>query len=153
MCDREKEWFPFDPANPPPWSVAGCIEALVEPEGDADPEIHRLYVYHYADGRSLWGHSVRDTTNSFGWKNTHASYIRWRYRGPVVPTAEEQGRAVLVWDWQDAPGELAALTDKERKRWVFLCPVDAQPWWIEGYFHDEIERIELPDERILMVVG
>jgi hypothetical protein len=157
MCDREKDWFPFLPDDPPPWSLTGCIEALTEPESDDDDaEIHRLSVYHYVDGQSRWGHSTKgDATTPFIRKTVHGKYIRWRYRGPVVPTVEEQGLATVVWEWNDAPGELAALTDKESKRWVFLAPKEAQPWWIEGYFlqADNVARTELPDGRILIVVG
>lgn len=55
----------------------------------------------------------------------------WRFKGPPVPTAEAAGAAILIWRFDDAPGELQALpTNGDDEDWVALLPATMKDEWI-----------------------
>lgn len=125
-----RAWREWSDAPPPP-NAAWNVEAEYVDEGGK--LAHAVVgLYHYAEERgSLWGFSTgsyRDGDH----KTLHPKFHRWRYVGPLVPSREAQGCAILVWRWKEAPGELRAFSchggDED---WVALLPEDAeQPAWM-----------------------
>ena len=137
----------------PPSEASGHIEAeFIAAEG----RIARacVYEFHQADGPT-WGH----TTGS--WKDgtfqyVYASYYRWRYTGPDVPTKRVQGSAIMVWRFRDAPGELASLSHHGGDEdWVALIPADGErPSWTDSgssFGCCDVSEHELPDGRLVLI--
>ena len=123
------EWSDAEPKG----HMGGCIEAeFVNELGRL--EYATVRQYHYADARgSIWGHST-GTWREENYKVLHPKYYRWRFVGPLVPSKEAQGKAIIVWSFYDAPGELRCLSrhggDED---WVALIPVDAErPSWTDS---------------------
>lgn len=125
-----RPWHEWSDA-PPPDSASGHVEGeYVDGNGELDYAV--LHQFHHADV-SLWGFGTggwREGT----YKVNHPKFHRWRYLGPVVPPTGMQGRAVLVWEFCDAPGELKAFSrhggDED---WIALVPVGvAPPAWAES---------------------
>lgn len=55
----------------------------------------------------------------------------WRFVGPPVPPAEVTGPTILIWRFDDAPGELQALsTNGGDEDWVALLPAAMKDEWI-----------------------
>lgn len=55
----------------------------------------------------------------------------WRFVGPPVPPAEATGPAILIWRFDDAPGELQALsTNGGDEDWIALLPRTMKDEWI-----------------------
>ena len=150
----EKEWFDFA-TTPPDQGDSGNVEALFLPSDnpEGEPELKTLSLYHYADDRgSIWGHSV-PSEKPYRWKTLHEKYLRWRYIGPPVPEKEEQNY-IAVWAWDEAPGELRALSDHGGDEdWVFLVPEKArEPYWIDSESLGSCNsRHDLPDGRIVII--
>ena len=125
-----KEWSDEAPSD----HMSGVVEAeFVSDTGRLEYALVRQY--HFSDERgSMWGHSTgswRDGTYKF----FHPKYYRWRFVGPLVPSKEAQGKAIIVWSFYDAPGELRCLSDHGGDEdWVALLPRDMEPpsWMDEG---------------------
>jgi hypothetical protein len=149
----EKPWYSFL-TEPPDASASGCVEALFVDEQD-EPQMAVLHLHHYVEKGSRWGHNTPHPTQPYRWITHHPEYIRWRYRGPVVPTPEEQGTASLVWRFRDAPGELAALSDHGGDEdWVILMPEgENHPWMFDGsrVLGESFSRYPLPDGRLVTI--
>ena len=143
----EKTWFPFV-THTPEQQDSGNIEALFENE-EGEPELATLRLYHYADGRSAWGHST--PAPNFRWQTHHAEYIRWRFINGHVPTPDEQGNCILVWRWDHAPGELRALSDHGGDEdWVVLVPENEwEPSWLSTGV--AVSEHKLPDKRTVYI--
>lgn len=84
-------------------------------------------------------------------------WSEWRWTGPAVPPPEAHGSAILTWRWQDAPGELRALSrhggDED---WLSLVPAalaDEYIGWMEGgaYGCCDVSRDVLPDGRVVVI--
>lgn len=125
-----RPWHEWSDA-PPPDSASGHVEGeYVDGNGQLDYAV--LHQFHHADV-SLWGFGTGDWQEGT-YKVNHPKFHRWRYLGPVVPSTGMQGRAVLVWEFCDAPGELKAFSrhggDED---WIALVPVGvAPPAWAES---------------------
>lgn len=123
-----KEWSDV----PPDPEATGCIEAEYVDEKGCIAHAP-VWQFHYANERgSLWGHSSGDWRDGT-YKTNHPQYYRWRFTGPIVPSREGQGKAILIWTFREAPGELRSLSrhggDED---WVALLPVGMeQPSWME----------------------
>lgn len=125
-----RQWREWSDA-PPPAEASGHVEGeYVDGGGELDYTV--LHLFHYADV-ALWGFGTGDWREGT-YKANHPKFHRWRYVGPVVPPPGMQGRAILVWEYDDAPGELKALSrhggDED---WVALVPVGGTiPSWAES---------------------
>ena len=123
-----KEWTDGEPES----HMSGCVEAeFVNEAGCLDYATVRQY--HYSDERgALWGHSIGDWRKG-DYKVLHPKYYRWRSVGPLVPSKEAQGKAIVVWSFYDAPGELRCLSNHGGDEdWVALLPRDMdQPSWMQ----------------------
>lgn len=143
----QNDWRSF--ANdPPPPEASGNIEALSVNNALSEPVL-----YHYSDGRgSVWGFSIRAADK---WRTAHPDYAMWRYKGPRVPTAQEQDRTILVWRWSDAPGELRMLsTHGGDEDWLALLPAHTDyVGWVEGdaFGCGDTSTHELPDGRLVKI--
>jgi hypothetical protein len=121
-----REWSDGEPPYCPP----DCVE------GEYVDQSGRVCVvpirhYFYAD-EPRWGFSTGDWRD--GTSDTHhPKFHRWRYRGTLVPSPEAQGRAILVWEWSDAPGELRARSPHGGDEdYVGLLPKDMDlPSWMD----------------------
>jgi hypothetical protein len=142
------EWSDRPPSN----DASGHIEAefIATTGRPARARVHRFHL----DAGPTWGH----TTGS--WKDetfqyVYASYYRWRYIGPDVPTKRTQGSAIIVWRFRDAPGELASLSPHGGDEdWVALVPVDGErPSWTENtsFGYCDVSEHELPDGRLVLI--
>ena len=122
------EWSDIEPQD----HMGGCIEA----ECVVDGKIHVASArqYHYCDEKgSLWGYS-EGSHRAGDYKLLTPRFHRWRFVGPLVPGLESQGKAIVVWSFYDAPGELRCLSrhggDED---WVALMPKGMdQPSWMES---------------------
>ena len=131
--------------------MGGCVEAeFVNELGRLDYATVRQY--HYADERgSLWGHSTGSWREE-NYKILHPKYYRWRFTGPLVPSLELQGKAILVWSFYDAPGELRCLSNHGGDEdWVALVPENmSQPSWMDSgtnFGCCDVSDHQLPDGR------
>lgn len=110
---------------------SGCVEGeYVNDEGRVTTACIRLV--HRSDG-PVWGHATGDWRDGT-YKMHHSKYSRWRFTGPEVPTPVSQRKAIIVWSFYDAPGELRSLSrhggDED---WVALVPYDVErPSWTES---------------------
>jgi len=72
-----------------------------------------------------------------------------------VPTPEQQGSAIIVWAWRDAPEELRALSGHGGDEdWVGLCPDDWTPMWMNGgtpFGVCDASEHTLPDGRTVVI--
>jgi hypothetical protein len=150
---NDRPWNEWSDA-PPPQNAAGHIEGEFVLDGNVTAT-DRLYCYCYADERGmLWGYS----TGSFrddNFKTHHPKFHRWRYTGPRVPTQEAQGKAIFVWRFWDAPGELRALSPHGGDEdWLALCPDGDIPSWMEcdtSFAACDASTCELPDGRWVVI--
>lgn len=115
---------------PPPSHATGVVEARFVDEAGVEQAV-RVSLFHYTDGRSLWGHCT-ETYRTHGRQTTvHPEYYGWRYVGPTIPTVDPA--AIVVWPWWDAPGELRALSDHGGDEdWVALLPNEQVPSWMDS---------------------
>lgn len=137
------DWKPW----PPPEGIQGCIEGRRADNG----EVHALHVFH-PNGESRWGYCV-ETYATHGRQTTvYPEFSEWRWSGAPTPTKEEQGNAILVWRFRDAPGELRAMSahggDED---WLGLFPTQGE--WV-GWAEDgtafgccDVQEIALGDGR------
>ena len=141
-----KKWLLWA-ANQPPEEASGCVEAQT-PEG----EVHRLHAFCYGNSEQrMWGHTTGRWQDG-DHKTFHGPYVCWRYMGPTLPPKRTQGRAILVWEWWEAPGELRALSlhggDED---YVALVPENMnQPSWMESgtsFGCCSVSEHQLPDGR------
>lgn len=134
-------WHDFA-TDAPPACGYGCVVAT-------SPDIpgeHRVYLVHTHDG-SVWCHDGADG------RAARVDYDRWRWDGET-PTAERQGTAILVWRWDDAPGELRTLSDHGGDEdWLALIPAALADEWI-GWMESggsfgccRVSEHDLPDGR------
>ena len=103
-----RSWKEWSDVVPEP-HMSGFVEAeYVDDSGCL--AYTRVNLFHYNDERgSTWGHSTgawREGT----YKTHHPKYYRWRFFGPLVPSREAQGGAVIIWVWSDSPSELRCLS-------------------------------------------
>lgn len=127
---NNRSWREWSDAEPPP-CAARCVEAeYVDATGML--AYAAIYLFHYAE-ESLWGFSTGDWREGT-YKVNHPKFHRWRYVGPDLPTKVAQGRALLIWEWRDAPGELRALSPHGGDEdYVAVVPEDVgQPSWLES---------------------
>jgi len=125
-----RAWREWSDAPPSP-EASGCVEAeYVDERGMlAYAQVHRMFPH----GVETWGH-ITGSYRTEDLKYHHPKYHRWRYVGPLVPSREAQGKAILVWKFYDAPGELRALSrhggDED---YIGLVPDEVgQPPWMES---------------------
>ena len=113
-------------------------------------------LFHYADERgSQWGFSTGDWRDDT-YMTHHPKFHRWRFMGPLVPSMEKQEKAILVWEWWDAPGELQALSDHGGDEdWVALVPksVGIPSWAHEGSSFGccSVSEHEYEDGRLVLI--
>ena len=140
-----KKWLSWEATQPPP-NASGCVEAQT-PAG----EVHRLHYLFYRDAEGVWGHTTGDWREGTN-KTFHGPYVCWRYLGPTLPPKRTQGRAILVWEWWEAPGELRALSPHGGDEdYVALVPEDMSPpsWMHSGTSFGccDVSEHQLPDGR------
>lgn len=127
-----RAWTEWSDVEPKP-HMHGCIEGEYV-DGGGRLAYATLRHFWYADERQLWGHTTgnwRDET----YQTHHPKYFRWRFLGPLVQPPESQGKAIIIWSFYDAPGELRCLSDHGGDEdWVALLPRDMEPpsWMDEG---------------------
>ncbi len=126
-----REWSDGEP----PYCPSGCVEGEYVDEGG---KLRTAPIHQYFCGENgeeaRWGFTTGDWRDGTV-KTHHPKFHRWRYMGPLVPSPEAQGRAILVWEWWDAPGELRALSPHGGDEdYVALLPKDmsAPSWMHEG---------------------
>jgi len=112
------DWIPGEP----PKNVVGYVELTMK-DGGAIQHVAQCH-----DGWVRWNAPAQKA------EAVHGIIACWRWLGPPVPTAEEQGRAVVVWPWEDAPGELRNLRQHgDDALLVALLPSDMTvPAWIRS---------------------
>lgn len=124
---------PWNDWESSPPEAGSCIEGeFINAHGEL--EHTTLNLYHYVDERgALWGHSTGDWRAGTH-KVHHPRYFRWRYVGPPTPPKEQQGKAMLIWEFYDAPGELRSLSNHGGDEdWLALLPEGmTQPSWMES---------------------
>lgn len=133
----------MNPAHPwpPPSHAHGHLEAR-EPGG----EWRRVFLYYRGD-LATW---CEPDIGVRPWSE-------WRWTGPAVPPPESHGSAILTWRWQDAPGELRALSSHGvDEDWLSLVPValaDEDIGWMEGgaYGCCDVSRDVLADGRVVVI--
>ena len=127
-----RAWNEWSDKTPDP-NMRGCIEAeYVDERGHLSYAI--VWQFHYSDERgSLWGHTAGSIADG-SWKTFHPTYHRWRFTGPLVPSKEAQGSAIIIWEWKDAPGELRCLSPHGGDEdYVALLRKDMYPpSWLES---------------------
>ena len=126
-----RSWREWSDGEPQP-CASFCVEGEYVDE-DKRLATAGLTLYHY-ENESRWGFSVGDWRKG-DYKVHHPKFHRWRHVGPLVPSPEAQGRAILVWEWWDAPGELRALSPHGGDEdYIALLPKDMEPpsWMHEG---------------------
>lgn len=143
------EWSDGEPPPCPPWCVEG---EYVDDTGRVASA--PITLFHYAE-QTLWGFSTGDWREGT-YKAHHPKFHRWRYVGPLVPSREAQGRAVVVWAWWDAPGELRSLSPHGGDEdWVALVPKDVQrPSWTDSgtaFGCCDVSEHEYEDKRIVLI--
>jgi len=111
----DSEWIRWD-EHPPDGRASGHIEA-VEGDNPSDPaagdravSVVQPWQHIMVDGPK-WGHTLPILPGEKYARTHYGTYSHWRWLGPDVPTTEVQGKAIIVWMYQDAPGELAAMSD------------------------------------------
>ena len=151
---NQKAWVEWSDTAPEP-HMTGCIEGqYLNSEGRI--AYAPLSLYHYIDERgSLWGHSTGSYRNN-DYQTHHPSYYLWRYVGPPVPVKSVQGKAMLIWSFYDAPGELRCLSEHGGDEdWIALLPADMnQPSWMESgtsFGCCDVSEHELPDGRRVFI--
>lgn len=102
----------------PEKSSIGCVICEWENGHAAVANTH-----HYADGTSAWvprGALTKEDESMYRGLRVK----RWRWSGPAVPIPDG---SVRIWRWEDAPGELAALSKHGGDEdWVCLVPKEMQ---------------------------
>lgn len=146
-----ESWFFWEEQEPDP-SNTGSIEAVHYFDGL--PITNTLSLYHYANGESKWGYSVKKDGR---WETHHPKFYRWRYINGKIPTAEQQDSTILVWEWRDAPGELRSYsTHGGDEDWVALVPKGMDtPYWMEcePFSICRNDSIELSDGRVVIITA
>lgn len=125
-----RAWREWSDGEPPP-CASFCVEGEYVDE-DKRLATAPLSFYHY-ENESRWGFSTGDWREG-DYKTHHPKFHRWRYVGPLMPSPEAQGRAILVWDWRDAPGEVRAMSrhggDED---YIAILPKDMDsPSWLQS---------------------
>ena len=111
----------------PDSSCSGNIEAEW-----ADRHTAVASLYHLVKEGSRWGYAIPGTGRICG--VVYSDIMRWRYINGDVPSPEQQGKAILVWHWDDAPGELRSYSmhggDED---WVVLVPAGTDHYigWLD----------------------
>ena len=152
--NNDRPWNEWSDAPPP-------RKASMHVEGEfvADGIVHAAPIaqYHYGDGDehgSLWGYSTGSIRDG-SWKVHHPTFHRWRYVGPRVPTPAQQGGAILVWRFWDAPGELRLLSDhRGDEDWLALLMDEDIPRWAESgsaFGRCSTSQHDLPDGRVVII--
>lgn len=136
-------------AWPPPDHATGCVRGVRD--GETTPV---LLLFHYVDERgSQWGFTTK-TYRSHGYQEVdHDPFDGWVWDGPSVPSVEDQGFMVVVWEWQDAPGELRAYSNHGGDEdLVALVPADRDPSFLDRlHWSGNPTEETLPDGRRVMV--
>lgn len=117
----------------PPEAAGGFVEAEFVDE-NRQLAYATVRLHYYSDERgAAWGHSTGDWRSNT-YKTHHPKYHRWRFTGPEVPAIRLQGPAMVIWRFQEAPGELRQLSNHGGDEdWVALLPVGMeQPSWMES---------------------
>ena len=129
----------------PPTEASGNIYAWAAP-------LFGMIVnlYHYSDGTSRWGYGTKDETGH--WRTRNIDILQWRWINGEIPSLEQQGQAMLVWYWKDAPGELRALSDHGGDEdFISLLPLNKEaPSWMDdgsSFGHCRVSSYRLPDGR------
>lgn len=82
---------------------------------------------------------------------------QWRFKGPPVPTAEATGTAILIWRFDDAPGELQALSGNGGDEdWIALIPAGMKDEWIPWLDSDSFgccDRSRYDYDGRIVVIG
>jgi hypothetical protein len=150
--DEYDSWILWEDKEPDQCN-SGSIEALYYYDGL--PIIQKLYLYHYATGESKWGYSNRGESGD--WKTFHPKFYKWRYINGTIPSAIQQSNSILVWRWNDAPGELRShSTHGGDEDWVALIPKDIEiPSWMdcEPFSICRMETEELDDGRRVVITA
>ena len=76
--------------------------------------------------------------------------------GPNVPLPGMQGRALIIWAYWDAPGELRCLSEHGGDEdWLALVPAgEALPYWMEsgaGFGSSDVSEHRLHDGRTVYI--
>jgi hypothetical protein len=115
---------------PPPSNATGHVEARFIDDAGVEQTV-RIRLFHYTEGRSVWGHCIETHQNHDRQVTVHPDYNGWRYVGPTIPSADMS--AIVVWKWHDAPGELRAVSEHGGDEdWVALLPDEDTPSWMDS---------------------
>lgn len=148
---RSNRWTRWEKEKPPD-CASGCIEARVSD----DLTIYQLYLFHTTSG-SHWGHCIRTFKEHGEQVTIYPQFSEWRYTGPKLLPADGQGKVILVWRFDDAPGQLKALsTNGGDEDWLALLPVEFAEAWIPWLDTDafsccSIDTHKLPDGRVVRI--
>ena len=145
-------WNIWEDKQPEPKDT-GSIEAIHYYDGL--PIMQNLFLYHYATEESKWGYSIREESGV--WKTFHPKFYKWRYINGTIPSATQQGNSILVWAWNNAPGELRSYSNHGGDEdWVALIPKDMEiPSWMdcEPFSICRMETEELDDGRMVIITA